>query len=166
MDKQNNKSVKASPTKRFFVDMLTRDIELADAILDLLDNCVDGILRSNEDDLAGEAPYTGYYAEISLSEKKFSIRDNCGGIPRKLAVEYAFMMGRPEDEDDTDIPTVGMYGIGMKRALFKMGTVSKVTTQTKDNSFEVNIPKSWLTDDNDWALSLNEITHHLKKTVP
>ena len=35
----------ASPAKRFFVEMLTRDIELADAILDLLDNCVDGALR-------------------------------------------------------------------------------------------------------------------------
>ena len=35
----------ASPTKRFFVSMLTRDISLADAILDLLDNCLDGALR-------------------------------------------------------------------------------------------------------------------------
>ena len=39
------KDIKAGPTKRFFVKMLTRDIELADAILDLLDNCVDGIIR-------------------------------------------------------------------------------------------------------------------------
>jgi hypothetical protein len=29
--------IDASPTKTFFVDMLTRDIELEDAILDLLD---------------------------------------------------------------------------------------------------------------------------------
>ena len=40
----------ASPAKRFFVEMLTRDIELADAILDLLDNCVDGALRSGGPD--------------------------------------------------------------------------------------------------------------------
>ena len=36
----------ASPVKSLFVSMLTRDIQLEDAILDLLDNCVDGILRS------------------------------------------------------------------------------------------------------------------------
>ena len=36
-------TVDATPVKSFFVDMLTRDIELVDAILDLLDNCVDGI---------------------------------------------------------------------------------------------------------------------------
>ena len=47
---QTNKdyTVDASPVKSFFVEMLTRDIELGDAILDLLDNCVDGILRHNE----------------------------------------------------------------------------------------------------------------------
>ena len=37
--------VPGDPVKSFFVEMLTRDIELEDAILDLLDNCVDGILR-------------------------------------------------------------------------------------------------------------------------
>ena len=37
--------VEAKPVKSFFVEMLTRDIDLVDAILDLLDNCVDGILR-------------------------------------------------------------------------------------------------------------------------
>ena len=46
-DKQNPyESVDAAPVKSFFVYMLTRDIRLEDAILDLLDNCVDGILRS------------------------------------------------------------------------------------------------------------------------
>jgi hypothetical protein len=35
----------AAPTKQFFVSMLTRDISLEDAILDLIDNCLDGALR-------------------------------------------------------------------------------------------------------------------------
>lgn len=40
--------VDARPVKSFFVSMLTRDISLYDAILDLLDNCVDGIVRSTK----------------------------------------------------------------------------------------------------------------------
>jgi hypothetical protein len=40
--------ISASPVKSFFVSWLTRDISLEDAILDLLDNCVDGILRSDK----------------------------------------------------------------------------------------------------------------------
>ena len=45
-DDDEIKSVKGEPAKEFFVKMLTRDIELPDAILDLLDNCIDGILRN------------------------------------------------------------------------------------------------------------------------
>ena len=41
-------TVKGEPTKRFFVKMLVRDIELYEAILDLIDNCVDGIVRTNK----------------------------------------------------------------------------------------------------------------------
>lgn len=147
----------ASPTKRFFVEMLTRDIDLEDAILDLLDNCVDGILRKEKDTLKKDRPYEGYYAEISFTGSFFRIKDNCGGIPKDLAERYAFMLGRPKDEDDSDVPTVGMYGIGMKRALFKLGSKSKVVSQTANEVFEVNISKKWLTDDSDWTLPLNDV---------
>ena len=37
-------SANGSPTKEFFVEMMTRDIELNDAILELLDNCLDGVV--------------------------------------------------------------------------------------------------------------------------
>ncbi|MBF0956152.1 MAG: hypothetical protein HXK15_07140, partial [Actinomyces sp.] len=45
MTKPSTDQAQASPTKQFFVSMLTRDIGLADAILDLLDNCLDGAMR-------------------------------------------------------------------------------------------------------------------------
>ncbi len=35
------RKAKASPTKAFFVRMITRDIALEDCVLDLLDNSVD-----------------------------------------------------------------------------------------------------------------------------
>ena len=41
--------VKAFPAKRFFVEMLTRDIELKDSLLDLLDNCIDGVMREKKE---------------------------------------------------------------------------------------------------------------------
>lgn len=149
----------AFPAKSFFVSMLTRDIELADAILDLLDNCVDGILRTKwkdgvPDDVA--KPYAGFTAEIDLTEDYFRISDNCGGIPRDVAEKYAFVMGR-KDERDIDLPTVGMYGIGMKRALFKLGRHSKVVSHTSQESFEVIISQEWLEDDQEWELPISLI---------
>src|SRR5690349_21592309 len=85
----------ASPTKDFFVRMLTRDIELNDAILDLLDNCVDGILRSGKAKRKSAIPYKGFTAKITLAKNYFEIEDNCGGIPFEVAKKYAFAMGRP-----------------------------------------------------------------------
>ena len=66
-------SVDASPVKSFFVSMLTRDIQLEEAILDLLDNCVDGILRSKGS--SGPRPYDGFKADITFGADSFSIHD-------------------------------------------------------------------------------------------
>ena len=72
MTKNKYDTVDATPVKSFFVDMLTRDIELVDAILDLLDNCVDGILRQKKNS-SGETPYEGFEAEINLIKIRFPL---------------------------------------------------------------------------------------------
>jgi hypothetical protein len=139
--------VDSSPTKQFFVDMLTRDIELNDAILDLLDNCLDGVVRQQDGlNRSGEDNYYGgYKADIVIAPTSFAISDNCGGIPKDIARKYAFRMGRsPEDLSDEGKPTVGIYGIGMKRAIFKMGLSANITTKSNEELFCVNIPADWV----------------------
>lgn len=138
----NQDFAQAVPTKQFFVSMLTRDISLADAILDLVDNCLDGALR-----LADGAPvdYSKHYVEIMLAADHFSIKDNCGGIPRNIAKNYAFKMGRePDDQRDSESETIGMYGVGMKRAIFKMGREAHVQTLHGTDALEVPITSAWL----------------------
>ena len=87
MNDLQQKKVLAEPTKQFFMHMLTRDIELKDAILDLLDNCIDGAMRSKEKPtLESGVPeeYEGYWAKIELTKSHFKISDNCGGISLDL----------------------------------------------------------------------------------
>ena len=146
---------KGSPTKEFFVEMLTRDIELNDAILDLLDNCIDGVVRSKSVDEHGENFYNSYRAEITISESFFSIRDNCGGIPRQIAEEYAFRMGRVPTTN-TNQPTIGIYGIGMKRAIFKIGKEAVVFTRNNGLRYSVLIPASWASDTDNWEFPIDE----------
>lgn len=134
-------TVPAAPTKSFFVSMLTRDIKLEDAILDLLDNCVDGILRSCEKD--GSKPYEGFKAEIKFDSKSFSISDNCGGIPWGQR-NYAFRMGRPPQNHSKVSKSVGVYGIGMKRAIFKIGKQCTISTRNADKCYEVRITPEWM----------------------
>ncbi len=150
-----SETVYATPTKLFFVTMLTRDIALQDAILDLLDNCVDGVIRSTPPaQPENEKPYSGYWAKIDFDKDMLKISDNCGGIPKDVAINYAFRMGNPKPDRDGDRATVGMYGIGMKRAFFKMGRQIKVTSQTKEDRFQVTISPEWLNDDGAWELPL------------
>jgi hypothetical protein len=147
-------AVPAKPTKRFFVSMLTRDIALEDALLDLLDNCLDGILRSRRPATSKGNPYKGSWAHFTINSQKFVIEDNCGGIPLKIAETSAFMMGRPPNTPSERLPTVGVYGIGMKRAIFKLGRNCVVSSNASDAKFEVQIPTAWFTDEENWDLPL------------
>ena len=149
-------TVDATPVKSFFVDMLTRDIELVDAILDLLDNCVDGILRVKGDySDQTPTPYEDFEAEIKFDASSFSISDNCGGIPWSLH-DYAFRMGKDAENRDSDLPTVGVYGIGMKRAIFKIGRQCLISTQNKEDCYGVEITPEWIEQSDNWDLPVSE----------
>lgn len=148
--------VDASPVKSFFVSMLTRDITLEEAILDLLDNCVDGILRVGAKKTAH--PYKGYFAEIKFDKDAFSIADNCGGIPWKLH-DYAFRMGRSKDSPKAEPGGVGVYGIGMKRAVFKIGRDTLISTRHGAQQYDVEITPDWIDNDEDWNIPVNVAKH-------
>ena len=155
-------NIKCSPVKRFFVEMLTRDIDIRDAIMDLLDNCIDGMIRKGANKNTNK-PYEDFKAEISFNESSFRILDNCGGIPKEIAVKYAFRMGRPKERElDEDGSTIGMYGIGMKRAIFKIGKNAKIISRHKnDGCYKVDINQSWLEDDTNWDLPIVGCTEEL-----
>lgn len=157
------KEVDASPTKSFFVEMLTRDIELKDAVLDLLDNCLDGAIRTlsrrEPSNQPNERPYRGFEAEIEFGSNFFRITDNCGGMDREVLMDHAFRLGRPRGNRDKDLATVGLYGIGMKRAIFKMGRSCTVITRHDESAYQVSIPSEWLTDDDEWRLALTPVDH-------
>jgi hypothetical protein len=153
LSKTTFQPVDASPVKSFFVHMLTRDIRLEEAILDLLDNSVDGILRSHH--AAGsDKTYEGFRAEIEFKKDSFSISDNCGGIPWNLH-DYAFRMGRSADRPQDAPGTVGVYGIGMKRAIFKMGRKCLISTQNNGQSYDVEITPEWTDDEDKWKIPVS-----------
>lgn len=134
--------------------MLTRDISLSDAILDLLDNCLDGAMRMAN---GNDVDYAKHFVKLEIAKDHFSIIDNCGGIPRDVAKNYAFRIGRePDDDRDSDAETIGMYGVGMKRAIFKMGRDALVRTRHGEDEFEVPITSQWLEAKSWDPLPINE----------
>ena len=130
----NPRSARANPTKAFFVSMITRDITLQDSILDLIDNSVDGAWRSEGSrpmGLENDASLSAYRISISTSPERFSIKDNCGGMTLDDAVEHAFSFGRHASSEH-DKYSIGVYGIGMKRAAFKLGKNIRVRSTYRD----------------------------------
>lgn len=133
-------SVDASPTKAFFCNVITRDLNLEQAIADLIDNCVDGAkrLRGSASATGDTKKYAGLWIKLQFNSTEFILEDNCGGIDLEIARKYAFKFGR--DEKFTGSPgSVGQFGVGMKRALFKMGSEFKVETRSVTHSYSINV---------------------------
>lgn len=159
--------VEAGAEKRFFIEMLTRDIELLPAVVDLVDNSVDGARRTHPD-----GNLDGQWVEVSTSHESFSISDNSGGIAADVARHYAFRFGRP-----TSFPgvrrSVGQFGVGMKRAIFKLGEHFRVESTYRANadiegiaypdsrfSLEVDVP-TWAANDS-WTFQFESVEEGIK----
>lgn len=148
-------SALVEPDKNLFIQMLTRDVELVPAILDLWDNSVDGALRfvaTGEDGHFVEKSLTGFHIDISVAGDAFSIVDNCGGISLITARDYAFRLGRSKGAPSVD-GAVGSFGVGMKRTLFKMGDNFRVESRSIEGSFalEVDVPQWAALEEDVWA---------------
>ncbi|WP_377275154.1 ATP-binding protein [Rhizobium sp. R86522] len=169
-----DKRATANPTKQFFVTMITRDITLEDCILDLIDNSIDGAWSCEGGKpigLAEGADLAKYRVDIIASGGLFSIIDNCGGMTLDDAVNHAFSFGRPAKEEH-DQYSIGVYGIGMKRAVFKIGRDIKVRSTYKtaaglSESFVVPINvNSWLNDDTPpWDFDIEASKHLISNGV-
>ncbi len=164
----NNKTAKAYPTKTFFVTMITRDITFEDCIFDLIDNSVDGASRSEGKhpiNLDNRADLSKYRISIVASSDKFSITDNCGGMTLNDAADHAFSFGRRASKA-YDAYSIGVYGIGMKRAAFKLGrriNVRSTFTDTDDSRTTFAVPidvTEWLSNDDPlWDFDIDDAEH-------
>src|SRR5665213_1553616 len=125
--------VKASPTKGLFLEALTRDLELEDAVHDLVDNSIDAAKR-----ITGRGAFNGLYVKINFGKDRFAISDNCGGIDLKTASEILFRLGRPASRQSV-AGEVGRFGIGLKRAIFMMGRNASVESHTANSHFIVPV---------------------------
>lgn len=151
-----DKKIHASPTKDFFVKMITRDIALEDCIFDLLDNAIDGAHRQAKGK-DGNEPLKGFWAEIAFNGNQFQITDNCGGIKLSDAIDYAFHFGRRPDSPADVEGGIGLYGIGMKRAIFKIGGKADVVSDA-DTCFKVSVDVEEWGKKDDWDFDYEDCT--------
>jgi hypothetical protein len=157
MDENGNGRVAhADPSKKFFIDMLTRDIGLAVCIMDLIDNSVHSLVARSELDvsqhlIAGtQARKIRANVDISYGPSKFVVSDDCGGVSIQEAETHTFLLGNPiEEKTQTGL---GVYGIGMKRAFFKIGRSISFQSHTTTEELKIVIDvEAWKRRPSDWT---------------
>lgn len=148
----NENRIIADPTKEFFISMLTRDISTDRAILDLIDNSIDASLKQSNHEPT---------IKITINPSTFIIEDNCGGLDLEVAKNYAFRFGR-----DTNAPktpnSVGQFGVGMKRTLFKLGTNFQVKSRHNNIAYSIDVDVSEWVERKEWDFYFK----HLEKNPP
>jgi hypothetical protein len=157
----------ARPEKRLFISLITRDISLIDALLDIIDNSINAALEpladhlSTADDyqkLLGNNRQTPKVAiEVKINSSRISVTDNASGISWRSAKDHVFKFGRADEEaDPTD--RLSVYGIGLKRAMFKCGNKIRMKSDHKDGGFTLDLDvATWARDKKEpWTFQITD----------
>lgn len=137
--------INASPTKSFFIDILVKDIDLIDAVLDLIDNSIDSYIKKRISERKRIL--------ITVSDNAFKIEDHCGGINKEDVYDHVFRFGKSSEERAR---TIGIYGIGLKRAIFKMGKNILLESDDGSNFYSIRIDEDWLKNVEKWTLDFEK----------
>jgi hypothetical protein len=117
----------------YLENVLTKDITALESIFELIDNAVDAardqllkITHLERDKFGLPDRYDGYKIEIRLKQDSLVFADNCAGIPKDVLTHRAFVIGAMSNHAFG----IGRFGIGLKRALFRLGTRYRLYTDT------------------------------------
>ena len=138
----------ANPEKRLFISLLTRDIPMIAAMLDLIDNSVNAAVEPFAERLETADGYVDVLNDdkispsadikINISSDQIDIIDTAPGISSGTAQKHVFKFGRSaEEENETD--RLSVYGLGLKRAIFKLGNQVHIVSDHIDGGFELKL---------------------------
>lgn len=138
----------ASPEKRLFISLITRDIPLVAAFLDLIDNSINAAVEPASHRLLTAEDYLKLFQDetvkptvdifLNVSPEQVEIRDTASGISSQTAAEHVFKFGRASDESHAG-DRLSVYGIGLKRAMFKLGNKISIHSEHIDGGFELKL---------------------------
>lgn len=140
------------PTKRALVESTTKDVTVEACIFDLIDNAIDAFRENPLEALPDD--YAGYTITLKMSENEFIIEDAGIGISQDTLSTSALRYGATLPHGQT----IGVFGVGLNRALFKMGSKSQIKTETSNSASQIYLDVlDYLNDDNNWNLPITEL---------
>ncbi len=140
-------SLDAVPSKRLFLSIIA-DYDLNRSICELVDNGLDVWVRG------GKTSAIKIEVILDVDQKTITVKDNAGGLPKS---ELRFIVGPGQTGSAPDDETIGIFGVGTKRAVVALAQDIRISTRhLKGKTYEVDFDEAWLKDD-DWELPVYEV---------
>lgn len=169
-DVKSHKTVKlrTGVDPSFLADTLTTDIELTDALFDLIDNSIDSARNKitskayTRDERGLPKDYSGYTIKVRLGQDTIVVEDNCIGFDTESIENNAFYTGKRSNHRYG----IGHYGLGLKRALLKAGKKYGLVTDNGDFLYKATFNQSsFASDGESELLAIRSQSTGRKRTV-
>lgn len=137
----------ATPSKRIFYSIIA-DYDLNRSICELVDNGLDVWVRGKK------ARAISINIKLDQLQQTITVDDDAGGLPR---ADLRYVVGPGETGTNPTDETIGIFGVGTKRAVVALAQDVKITTRfPKDKTYQIDFDDNWLKDD-DWELPVYEV---------
>ena len=111
--------IEATPSKRLFLSIIA-DYDLNKGICELIDNAIDVWIRSSRSESLSVEVH------LDLAQQRISVSDNAGGLDRS---ELSFLVGPGQSGSNNIDHTIGIFGVGTKRAVVALAQDVKIRTR-------------------------------------
>jgi len=145
----------AIPSKRLFLSIIA-DYDLNKSVCELIDNGLDVWVRNNK--------INELFIKINLDKHQqiIIVEDNAGGLDES---ELTYIVGPGQTGTNPTDETIGIFGVGTKRAVVAMAQDIKIKTRFANNkTYQVDFDENWLEDEN-WDLPYYEVDEIAKGTT-
>lgn len=138
----------AVPNKRIYRSIMA-DYDLETAIAELIDNVLDSRKRN------GIRRLTKVNLQFDFEDQSISITNDAGGVAEKH-LDKLISPGASLDAGDGN--TIGIFGVGSKRALVALAKDIKIASRCAGaaKTFQLEYDDSWLAS-NDWDIPYYEV---------
>ena len=131
--------MKAGFTKEFAIGAMIKDVTIKAAIFDLIDNSIEAAIINGG--------VQGHIISIITTNDEFKIFDDCGGFEPDR-IKDIFKIGYRNGSTG--------FGIGMKRAIIKLGNKANIISLNVNKSFNIYFDINNCKNA-EWDLKVNEI---------
>lgn len=137
----------ATPSKRIFHSIIA-DFDLNRSVCELVDNGLDVWVRGKK------ARAISISITLDKTQQTITVEDDAGGLPK---ADLRYVVGPGETGTNPTDETIGIFGVGTKRAVVALAQDVKITTRfPKEQTYQIDFDDNWLKDD-DWELPVYEV---------